>query len=184
VELTWVGRAPDNPIMQNTLLEEIVYKYDETPFGVWRSFGYSTGEVFQEYRSNLDLFGLPLVHYTRGRCPETGRRIVAKGVFAFGRIACGVFAFGHAALGVVAFGQLALGLLLGLGQASTGLVAVGQIAVGFFFGLGQFATGYVSIGQMALGNYVLAQFGVGHHVWDTRGSTPAARQFFRWLIPN
>jgi hypothetical protein len=170
--------------MKNTLLDEITYKYDETSFGTWRSFGYSTGEVFREFKSHRELFGLPLVHYTYGRCPETGSRVVAKGILAIGRLAFGVLAIGHVSLGIVAIGQLGIGLLLGLGQASTGVFAVGQLAIGLLFGLGQLATGYACIAQIGLGQFVLAQFGFGAEVWDMRGSTPAARRYFQWLIPN
>ena len=44
---------------------------------------------------------LPLVHYTYGKCPETGKRIVAHGVIAVGRLAWGIIAIGQASLGVV-----------------------------------------------------------------------------------
>ena len=53
-----------------------------------------------------------------------------------------------------------------------GIIAIGRLAVG---GL--------AIGQLALGKYVLAQFGFGEHVWDVRGVAPAARNFFRPLMP-
>ena len=169
--------------MDNVLLQQIDDKVDETSFGVWRRFGYPTGAVFEEFVSHRRLFGLPLVHYTRGKCPETGRRIVAKGIVAIGRMAIGGLAIGHASAGVIAIGQLAIGLALGLGQASTGLLALGQLAIGVIFGLGQFVTGYVAIGQIGVGTYVLAQLGFGPHVWDSRAVSPIAQQFFRSLIP-
>ena len=114
--------------MKNLLLEPVEYKFDETLSGVWRRFVYPNGELFEEYVSNTRLMGLPLVHFTRGKCPETGRRVVATGVIAVGRLAVGVVAFGQASAGVIAFGQLAVGLLFGFGQASTGVVAIGQLA--------------------------------------------------------
>ena len=169
--------------MHNLLLERVVYQVEETRLGVWRRFLYPGGELFEEFTSHRKVRGLPLLHFTRGKCPETGKRVVAKGVIAVGRKAVGVVAVGQAALGVIAVGQLALGLLLGLGQASWGLVALGQLAIGGLFGLGQVATGAVTIGQVGLGKYVLAQLGYGEHVWDTRSTSPAAREFFRWLIP-
>jgi hypothetical protein len=145
---------------------------------------YPNGEVFEEYTSYARAFGLPLVHYTRGKCPETGKRVVAKGVIAIGRMAVGVLAFGQASAGLIAIGQLAVGLLFGLGQGSTGVLAIGQLALGLALGLGQGATGYVAIGQGGIGWYVLAQFGIGRHVWDMNGAAPAAREFFSWLIPG
>jgi hypothetical protein len=174
------GRAGHS--VKNMLLEKIEYKEDETSFGTWRRFVYPTGELFEEFTAHQVYFGLPLVHYTRGRCPETGKRVVARGIVAVGRLAVGVVAIGQASAGILAIGQLALGLVFGLGQASTGTVALGQLAVGLLFGLGQITTGYVAIGQFALGKYVLAQLGLGQYVWDTRGASAAAQQFFRSLI--
>lgn len=169
--------------MKNMLLEKVEYREDAGELGTWRRFVYPTGELFEEFVSYQTYFGLPLIHYTRGRCPETGKRIVARGIVAVGRLAVGVVAIGQASFGLVAIGQLALGLAFGLGQAATGVLAAGQLALGVLFGLGQFTTGYVAIGQFALGNYVLAQIGAGRHVWDVHGVSPVARQFFRSLVP-
>jgi hypothetical protein len=169
--------------MKNLLLEPVEYKVEETRRGVWRRFLYPDGQLFEEFTSHRRLFGLPLLHFTRGKSPETGKRVTARGFIAVGRFAVGVIALGQVAVGILALGQLALGLLLGLGQASTGIVAVGQLAVGTVFGLGQFAVGYVTIGQFAAGKYVLAQMGFGEHVWDTRGVAPAAQRFFESLLP-
>ena len=65
---------------QNLLLTEIQYKFEETPHGVWRRFVYPDGSRFAEYRSHRTWGTLPLVHYTYGSCPETGKRITARGV--------------------------------------------------------------------------------------------------------
>lgn len=168
--------------MQNMLLSDIQYKIDETSRGVWRRFLYPDGKLFEEFRSHRKLFGLPLVHLTRGICPETGKRVAARGIIAIGRRAVGVIAIGQLAVGLIAVGQLAIGVLLGIGQATTGVLAIGQLAVAAFVGLGQAATGYVAVAQFGFGNYVLAQFGMGEHVWDTLGADPAAKQFFRDLV--
>ncbi len=122
--------------MKNVLLENVEYQIDKTSFAVWRRYLYPTGAFFAEFKSHRPLFGLPLLHYTRGICPETDKRVVAKGIVAAGRIAAGI----------VAIGQLALSLLFGLGQASTGWAAVGQIAIGIKFGLGQLATRLTAMG--------------------------------------
>jgi hypothetical protein len=169
--------------MKNLLLEPVEYQVEETRRGVWRRFLYADGTLFEEFTSHYRLFGLPALHFTRGKSPETGKRVTACGFIAVGRFAVGVIALGQVAVGVLALGQLALGLLVGLGQASTGLFAVGQLAVAVVFGVGQFAVGYATIGQFALGKYVLAQLGFGEHVWDTRGDSPAAQQFFEALLP-
>lgn len=168
---------------QNMLLNDVDYKVDTTGLGTWRSFLYPDGHLFEEFVSHMRVLGLPLIHYTRGKCPETGKRIVAKGVIAVGRVAVGGLAIGQASAGVIAIGQAALGLLFGLGQATSGLFAIGQLSIGLILGLGQFTTGLVAIGQLGFGKYVLAQFGLGQHVWDMRGVSDVAREFFRPLIP-
>lgn len=170
--------------MNNMMLEKVEYKVEETRFGVWRRFLYpNTRELFEEFVSYDRFLGLPLVHYTRGRSPETGKRVLAVGIVAIGRMAVGVVAIGQASAGVIAIGQLAVGLLFGLGQATTGVLAIGQLAIGVALGLGQFVTGYVAVGQIAFGRYVLAQIGFGMDVWDTRVVAPAARAFFERLMP-
>ena len=169
--------------MKNMLLEKVEYKEDASELGTWRRFVYPTGELFEEFTSYQTYLGLPLIHYTRGRCPETGRRIMARGIIAVGRIACGGIAIGQASFGLIAIGQLAIGLAFGLGQASTGVLAVGQLALGVLFGLGQFTVGYIAVGQVALGKYVLAQVGAGVNVWDAKTASPVAKQFFRSLVP-
>jgi len=168
--------------LRNLLLEKVEFQVTRTAAGSWRRFLWPTGELFEEYRSSRRLFGLPLLHFTRGRSPETGRRVVARGVIAVGRRAIGIVAIGQGAAGVVALGQASAALLVGVGQATIAPIAVGQLALGLLFGLGQAATGWVAIGQLALGEYVLAQIGFGAHVWDTRGVSPEAEPFFRALL--
>lgn len=168
--------------MKNLLLENVEYKVETTRFGVWRRFLYPDGAYFTEFKSHATFLGLPLLHYTRGICPETGRRVIAKGVVGVGRLATGILAIGHASFGLIAIGQLGLGLLLGLGQGATGLYAVGQAAIGFLFGLGQVATGEIAIGQFAYGKYVLAQIGYGDYVWSTNRADPEAVAFFKSLL--
>lgn len=167
--------------MANRLLEEIEYKIEETNFGTWRRYGYENGTSYHEFRSHKTWRGMPLVHFTCGRNPETGRRKIARGVIAVGRLAVGVVAIGHAALGLIAVGQLAIGFVFGLGQLSTGLAAVGQAAIAIYFGLGQFAVGYIAIGQFAAGKYALAQIGVGEYVLSVKRADAQAIEFFKTL---
>ncbi len=155
---------------------------ETTNFGVWRRFVYPNGAYFAEFKSHVLFFGLPLLHYTRGKCPETGRRVVAKGVIAVGRLAMGILAIGQASFGIIAIGQAGLGLVLGLGQGATGLYAIGQAAIGLMFGLGQVATGEIAIGQLAYGKYVLAQIGYGDYVWSMNRADPEAVTFFKSLF--
>ncbi len=167
----------------NLLLEPIEYKIDETPRGVWRRFMYPNGELFEEFTSHRRLLGLPLVHLTRGKCPETGRRVTAKGIIAIGRFAIGIIAIGQVAAGVFVLGQVALGLIIGIGQAFTGVVGIGQAGLAVLFGAGQFVAAHIVVAQFGYGHYVLAQIGFGDHIWDMNGADPAARQFFGQFLP-
>ena len=132
-----------------------------THWGTWRRFAYPNGKYFAEFRSHATFWGLPLLHYTRGICPETGRRVVAKGIVAVGRLAMGALAIGQASFGLIAIGQAGLGLLLGLGQVATGEIAIGQVA---------------------LGKYVLAQIGFGERVWSMNRADPEAVAFFKAFL--
>jgi hypothetical protein len=167
---------------RNLLLEEIHYQVEETAHGVWRRFVYPTGMRFAEFKSHLSFGTLPLVHYTYGVCPKTGKRITARGVIAVGRFARGMIAIGQVSMGLVAIGQLSLGLILCISQAAFGAICIGQLAAGLLFGLGQFATGQIAIGQFAFGAYVLAQIGWGQHVIDMKWVDPVAKDFFLRLI--
>src|SRR6476660_4635370 len=126
----------------NVLRNDVDYIIQETANGIWRRYLYPNGRRFAEFKSYLNVGGLPLVHYTHGICPQTGRRITAHGIIAVGRVASGVIAIGQFAIGLIAIGQLSIGLL----------------AVGLFFGAGQFATGHIAIGQFAYGVNVLAKW--------------------------
>jgi hypothetical protein len=172
----------DNAAPRNLLLEQIDYLVEETECGTWRRFVYPDGNRFAEFTSHRAWRGLPLVHYTYGKCPETGKRIVARGVIAVGRIARGFIAIGQLAIGIVAFGQLSIGLAFGIGQATIGCIAIGQGALGMLFAVGQFAAAYIAIGQFGIGTYVLAQVGWGDHVVDMRTVDPTAKDFFLGLI--
>jgi hypothetical protein len=165
--------------MPNLLLEEIVYKTETTRHGTWRRYGYIDGSSYHEFTSMRSLFGIPLVHYTCGRCPETGRRKVARGIIAVGRFAYGFIAVGHASVGFVAIGQLAIGLIFGIGQLALGAGAVGQLAIGFVVGLGQFATGYIAIGQFVGAYFGLGQFGLGKYLWTMHRADEDAVMFFK-----
>lgn len=167
---------------KNLLLEDVQYQIEETAHGVWRSFLYPSGQRFAEFKSHMSWGNMPLVHYTYGVCPETGKRITARGVVAIGRFAHGMIAIGQVSLGLIAIGQFSFGLIFCLAQFGAGAVSVGQLAIGVLFGAGQLATGQIAIGQFAYGHFVLAQFGLGKHVIDMRGVDPAAKDFFLRLI--
>lgn len=170
--------------MENLLLNppDVEYLVEDNGKGVWRRFMFPDGRMFAEFKSHATMFGLPLLHITWGKNPETMRWVTAKGIIAIGRFAFGVLALGQVSGGVIAIGQVGVGCLMGFGQATTGLVAVGQAALGGLVGIGQFTCGHMAIGQLAAGSYVLAQIGFGDHVWDMRQGDPLAVQFFRQLL--
>jgi hypothetical protein len=167
---------------QNLLLSDIQYAVEETERGVWRRFVYPDGKRFAEYKSHSTWGGLPMLHYTYGVCPETGKRITARGVIAIGRFAHGMVAVGQVSMGIIAIGQLSFGVLLCISQAAFGGICLGQAAFGLLFGAGQIATGQIAIGQVAFGSYVLAQLGWGQHVVDIRSVDAVGKDFFLRLI--
>ena len=167
---------------RNLLLEPINYLVEETAWGRWRRFVYPDGNRFAEFTSHRRWLGLPMVHYTFGKCPETGKRITARGVIAVGRIARGFIAIGQVAIGLLAIGQFSVGFVLGFGQFTIGWIALGQGALGLLFAAGQLAVGYIAIGQVAVGTYALGQMAWGDHVIDIRAVDPAAKDFFLGLI--
>ena len=110
-----------------------------------------------EYRSEMEILGWPLVHITRGNDPETGQRLVSKGVIAIGEAAIGVLAVGGFAFGGLAVGGMAAGLIA-FGGLAIGVVAAGGIALG-----GLAATGGVAYSLMyALGAIAHAQYVLSH----------------------
>jgi hypothetical protein len=109
------------------------------PFVGWW-FGY-------EWKSEAEIFGLPLVHVAIGWNTKTGRLHVAKGIIAIGQ-------FG---IGLVTIAQFGIGLLFAAGQFVGGTYAIGQFALGLVFGLGQFATGARAIGQFTYSRNILSQ---------------------------
>ncbi len=123
-----------------------------------------------EYRSERQLFGLPLVHIVGGNRidPLTGRLRIAKGIIAIGPIAVGGLALGGSAVGVISFGGGALGL-----------VAVGGAAVGVLGALGGLAVGLVAIGGAAFGYYALGGGAWGVHALGGNVQDPNMLEFLR-----
>ena len=111
----------------------------------WTGSGY-------EYRSEMELFGLPFIHIAWGR-DQQGRRRVARGIIAVGRFARGLVVFGQFGIGLITVAQFGLG------------------AVGLF----QFGIAAALIGQFAAGAWAIGQFiavlhdGLGQVVWKFPG---------------
>lgn len=171
-------------MVENIQNQPVDWKITETGFFTVKSFVYPTGRSYIEYTSHARVGSWPLVHITLGRSPETGRRKIAKGVIAIGRIALGVLPIGQLAIGLFPIGQLALGLGIALGQGAFSLFsAIGQVAVAPLFAAGQIAVAYAAIGQLCLGYYCIAQAAIGVHIWTMKVKDPAALEFFRNLFP-
>ena len=148
----------------NHLPVSVDYRIQETEWGTWRSFMYENGKTYQEFTSFAKWGELPLVHYTAGKFPETGRAKTARGVIAIGRFARGYMAFGQVAIGYIAVGQLSVGIV-SIGQLAIGMMAIGQAAISIFHGLGQFAIGYYAVGQFAVGRFVTGMWTYQLPLW-------------------
>jgi hypothetical protein len=138
--------------------------------------GYPMGGMCgYEYRSQRELFGLPLVHIVSGRGfdPTTGKVRVAKGIIAVGPVAVGGFAFGGASFGVVCFGGLAVGL-----------IALGGVAIGALLALGGGAIGAVAVGGGAIGYYAFGGGAWGVHAFGGNVQDPNALEFLRKWFGN
>jgi hypothetical protein len=137
-----------------------------------------------EYRSRLNLFGLPLVHIRIGDryavLKQPVKAWIAVGDCAFG----GLFAFGGIAIAPVSIGGCAIGLVP-LGGITFGLFASGAIT----FGIGAYgglALGFWSFGgcaiawNAAMGGVAIAHdFAAGGIVHAAQSNNEIATQFFQ-----
>lgn len=123
-----------------------------------------------EYRSERELFGLPLVHIVNGYAldPVSGRLRIAKGIIAIGPVAVGGLAIGGTSLGVVSFGG-----------AAFGLIASGGVAVGLLLAIGGLAIGGVALGGAAIGYYAFGGGAWGVHALGGNVQDPNMLEVFR-----
>ena len=127
-----------------------------------------------EYRSETELFGLPLVHVTRGIDPRTGFFRVAKGIIAIGDVAVGFLALGGIAIGGIAIGGLGLGLIA-IGGLALGAITIGGFSAGLLFAFGGVAFSLkVAIGGLAFAPHFIAAEGIDKGLM----------QIIERLIPN
>jgi hypothetical protein len=117
-----------------------------------------------EYKSETQLFGLPLIHIAQGIDPKTGAPRIAKGIIAIGNMAISVFA-----LGGLAFGGFTLG------GASIGLFAFGGISIAAFVALG----GLALSAMYAVGGLALAPHFIGGN-----GADPEFLRLLESLFPG
>jgi hypothetical protein len=119
-----------------------------------------------EYRSELEFFGWPLIHITRGYDTQSGKRFVSKGLIAVGEISIGVVAIGGFALGAIAIGGMGVGLIAVSGLA-VGLIAFGGVAIGISAAIGAVAFSVMyALGVVANAKYVISLFRVDLEVID------------------
>ena len=127
-----------------------------------------------QYKSETQLFGLPLIHIATGYDPQTMRPRMAKGIIAIGNVAIGVFAMGGLALGGVAIGGVGLGVFA-FGGLAVGGFAFGGGALGIFLALGGMAVS----AMYALGGLALAPHFIGGN-----GVDPAFLALLQKLFPG
>jgi len=131
--------------------------------GTTQSGGYSGFGVY-EYKSETEIFGLPLIHIKSSR--NSNKVAVAKGIIAIGDVAIGAVAIGGVSIGAVSLGGFSIGALLSLGGMSLGGIALGGMAVGYM-AFGGLAVGINAIGgaaiarDIAMGGYAKGIVAVG-----------------------
>lgn len=128
--------------------------------------------VEYEYKSERELFGLPLVHVNIGRGMKKAKGIVAVGNLSYGIISAGflsvgVLSFGFLSIGLLSLALFSIGLLLSIGVFSIGIFSIGTIAIGMFsFGalaIGKYAIGAGAIAtNIAVGDYAKANIAIGN----------------------
>ena len=147
----------------------------------------------KRYRSEAELFGVPLVSVAFGARPEFGETYgkavgiiaigdVARGGIAIGGQAIGVVAAGGMSIGVASMGGLSIGALTALGGMTIGGLPVGGFGVGIV-ATGGGAVGLVAQGGMAIGYYARGGGVIGvYRVWPG-GANPEAVEFFSAVAP-
>lgn len=114
-----------------------------------------------EYKSEWEIFGLPLIHIAQGYDPQTGAPRVAKGVIAVGNIAIGGLALGGLSMGVIAVGGVSLGFFSLSGLAVGILAALGGAALGGFLAVGGLAISLMyAMGGLALAPHFMGGNGI------------------------
>jgi hypothetical protein len=140
------------------------------------------GSSAGEYRSRLNLFGVPLVH-ARFSSPDEGAPPVF-GWFAGGDRAYGLLvAWGGLAVAPVSVGAVAIGLFA-VGSLSVGVISLGTVSVGLI-GLGCLAVGVKAFAWLSAlgwstaagGGFAIARIAaVGPVAFAQHANDPVARQ--------
>jgi hypothetical protein len=99
-----------------------------------------------EYRTNLEIFGIPIIHISSKPWGVT------KGIIAIGNIAIGFIAIGRISIGVLSCGAVSLGIVAALGAVSLSLLlSIGAVAIAQHFAIGAVAVANIALGEVADG---------------------------------
>jgi RNA polymerase sigma factor (sigma-70 family) len=147
------------------------------------SVGESQPPLLWEYRSRLELLGLPLVHFRFNRSAVQRGPVkawIAAGDFAFGVL----FAFGGLAVAPLSIGGIAIGLMP-CGGAALGVFAIGGFALGAWV-FGGFALGWQALGGCALawnaaigGLAIARDYAIGGIAQAAHANNDIASQFMK-----
>ena len=127
-----------------------------------------------EYKSEAELFGIPLIHIAQGVDPNTGAPRVARGIIAIGNIAVGGFAMGGLALGGITVGGASVGVFA-LGGIALGGVTLGGVSIGALLAFGGLAVS----AAYAIGGLALAPHYIGGN-----GADPEFIRLLERLFPG
>jgi RNA polymerase sigma factor (sigma-70 family) len=141
-----------------------------------------------EYRTSLNLFGLPLVHIRIGDRFAVLKKPVTAWIAVGNSAVGGLFAFGGMAVAPLSLGGLAIGGL-SVGGLSIGIFALGGVALGGWTLFGGLLVGWQAFGgcitiawNAAMGDFALAHdFALGRIAHAAQANNDLARQF---IEPN
>ena len=151
-----------------------------------------SGNVGRHFRSEVTLFGLPLLDVAFGAAPDQPFA-TARGVFAFGdkargvvavgrKSAFGVVAIGGVARGIFAIGGLSIGVVSSWGGISIGALSAGGLAIGALV-FGAIGIGIATTGAIAIGLFTRAALSFGLNAAEaTLGPAGPAFQSLAWFF--
>jgi hypothetical protein len=141
------------------------------------------GDVGYQYRSEHELFGMPLVHIAVGLPLVNGRRPGARGLIAIGDSPRGIIAIGSFAVGIIAMGGFSIGLVP-IGFLAVGIFPAGAVAFGLVASWGLISVAPVAVGCVVAGYYTAGVYAMGKRVLTYAVSDQEAVRFFQsWVKP-
>ena len=165
---------------------------DAVAAGIYERYASENGgsRPFVEYKSELELFGMPLVHIVKAkregmaeRSPMWRQVPATHGIIAIGRQARGIVAIGNRAVGIIAIGNFAVGLI-SFANVGLCLAGVGNFIVGLFAAVANFAVGLCAYGNLAAGWYANGIKAVGQYSHSLFGSLFENEEAFLATLPS